>query len=238
MTSVSFGLSWGMLGPSVGAFLYETFGGRPRKTEAFIRTDGTIATMRMAMDRHSVGTWSFLEIAAERREELLHDAHRVVVKAVEEARSGPVREVVLPTRGPGVDPSKVERIVERLTLQGIEVERLGEDVTAEAHDFYEMGRTSQRTFPEGSYVINMVQREWLHRRVPRATRWALTILLPCRCVTSANAVSSRRRAHLRRVPRSVRKAFYNCGLLPRLRLGVIRPSAGIDLDPLFAPQAS
>ncbi len=157
VTSVSFGLSWGMLGPSVSAFLYETFGGRPQKTEAFVRTDGTIATMRMAMDRHSVGTWSFLEIAAERREELLQDAHQVVLKAVEEARSGPVREVVFPVDGPGVDSSKVRRIVERLTLQGIQVERLEEDVTTEAHDFYQVGRASQRTFPKGSYVINMVQ---------------------------------------------------------------------------------
>ncbi len=129
VTSVSFGLSWGMLGPSVSAFLYETFGGRPRKTEAFVRTDGTIATMRMAMDRHAVGTWSLLEIAAEKREELLQDAHRVVVKAVEDARSGPVREPWSFRRTGRVSiHRRYERIVERLTLQGVQVERLQEHV--------------------------------------------------------------------------------------------------------------
>lgn len=157
VTSVSFGLSWGMLGPSVSAFLYETFGGRPRKTEAFVRTDGTLATMRMAMDRHAVGTWSLLEIAAERREELLQDAHRVVSRAVEEARSGPVRAIVFPADGAGVDPAKVDRLVERLTLQGIRVERLQENYTAASHDFFEMGKATQRTFPAGSHVIDMVQ---------------------------------------------------------------------------------
>jgi hypothetical protein len=41
VTSVGFGLSWGMLGSSVSSFLYETFGGRPGKTLAFRRGDGT-----------------------------------------------------------------------------------------------------------------------------------------------------------------------------------------------------
>ncbi|MDH4058483.1 MAG: M14 family zinc carboxypeptidase, partial [Cyclobacteriaceae bacterium] len=56
VTHVGFGLSWAMLGPSLSSFLFETFGGRPGRSTAFIRSDGTLATMRMAMDRHAEGT--------------------------------------------------------------------------------------------------------------------------------------------------------------------------------------
>jgi hypothetical protein len=157
VTSVGFGLSWGMLGPSVSSFLFETFGGRPQKTTAFVRSDGTIATMRMAMDRHALGTWSLLETVASRREELLRDAHRVVVEAVQQARTGPVRAVVLPSRGEGVDPEKVHRLVTRLALQGIRVQQIEETFRAPVRDFYELTRETDRSFPEGSYLIDIVQ---------------------------------------------------------------------------------
>ena len=157
VTSVGFGLSWGMLGPSVSTFLYETFGGRPGRTVAFRRSDGTIATMRMAMDRHYEGIWTLLEVASERREELLRDAHQVVVDAVGEARSAPVRGVVIPAAGAGVDPDKVQRLIERLTLQGIRVERTKEPFSVAAADFFDLSRAEVRSFAPGSYVIDFVQ---------------------------------------------------------------------------------
>ena len=156
VTHPSFGLSWGMLGPAVSGMLYETFGGRPGKTTSFIRDDGTIATMRMAMDRHYEGIWSMLQVARDHRKEILRDAHRTVVSAVNDARRGPERAVVLPAEGPGVDPDKVERLVQRLVLQGVQVQRVSEGFSARARDFFADGEATQR-FPAGSYVIDFVQ---------------------------------------------------------------------------------
>ena len=157
VTSVTFGLSWGMLGPAVSGLLYETFGGRPGKTTAFHRSDGTVGTMRMAMDRHREGIWSLLQVARDRRQELLRDAHRVTVNAVAAARRNAVHGVIIPASGDGVDPDKVERLVERLTLQGVEVKRATQAITATARDTYRTDAPSRQSFPQGSYVVDFVQ---------------------------------------------------------------------------------
>jgi len=156
VAGIGFGLSWGMLGPAVTSFLFEAFGGRPQKTTAFVRSDGTVATMRMAMDRHKLGIRSLLEVARDRRLELLRDAHDRVQAAVEQARRGAVRGVVLPAAGPGVDPHKVQRLVERLTLQEIEVRRIARASTVRARDFFG-GPARSIEVPAGSYVIDFVQ---------------------------------------------------------------------------------
>ncbi|NQT94104.1 MAG: hypothetical protein HQ559_15185, partial [Lentisphaerae bacterium] len=154
---IGFTDTWGMLGPSVTGFLYESFGGRPGKTEAFVRSDGTIATMRMAMDRHYLAIWSQWQVARDRREELLRDAHLRVVDAVREARSNPVRSVVFPGEGPGIDPDKVNRLIERLTLQGVEVRRATAPFAARSRDFFDMQTEVQREFPAGTYLVDFVQ---------------------------------------------------------------------------------
>lgn len=158
--------SWGMLGPSVAGFLYESFGGRPGKTTAFRRSDGTVATLRMAMDRHKLAVRSLLEVARDRKSELLRDAHLRTLDAVEGARESEVRSVVIPASGPGVDPAGTARMVRRLTAQGVEVQRATEDFTARAAPFAEPGEAEPREFEAGSYVIDLVQpRARLARRL-------------------------------------------------------------------------
>lgn len=158
-TTPSISRSWGMLGPSVAGFLYESFGGRPGKTLAFRRSDGSVATLRMAIDRHKLAVRSLLEVARDRRTELLRDAHRRVLDAVEEARQSEVRTVVLPAAGPGVDRSKTARMVRRLEVQGVQVERAAESFEASAAPFRDPGDRRTREFPAGSYVVDLVQPE-------------------------------------------------------------------------------
>lgn len=157
VTSPNFGLSWGMLGPAVNGMLFETFGGRPGKTTAFIRDDGTLATMRMAMDRHAEGIWSLLQVARDHRGEILEDAQEVVAQAMEDARRNAERTIVLPASGPGVDPDKTERLVERLVLQGVEVRRAGDAFSLPAREFLAEGGAARESFPAGSYVVDLVQ---------------------------------------------------------------------------------
>jgi hypothetical protein len=154
---IGFSDTWGMLGPAVTGFLYESFGGRPGKTEAFVRSDGTIATMRMAMDRHYLAIWSQWQVARDRREELLRDAHLRVVDAVREARSNPIRTVVIPGEGPGVDPDKLNRLIERLTLQGVEVRRATQPFAARSRDYFDMDNEVRREYPAGTYLVDFAQ---------------------------------------------------------------------------------
>jgi hypothetical protein len=156
-TEIGVSRSWFMLGPAVAGYLYESFGGRPQKTIAFRRDDGTIATMRMAMDRHYWAIWSALQVARDRKEELLRDAHLRVVSAVDAARSNSVRGLVIPGSGPGVDPDKVGRLVERLTVQGVEVRQSLQAFTARAADLYQLETERSHEFPSGSYVVDFVQ---------------------------------------------------------------------------------
>lgn len=156
VTSVTFGLSWGMLGPSVSGMLFETFGGRPGKTAAFIRSDGSLATMRMAMDRHREGIFSLLQVARDHRADLLRDAREVVLEAQEAARGNRERSIIIPGDGPGVDPDKVARLVNRLTLQGIRVTRATSEFTQVGTGFLEAD-AGRRTFPAGSYIVDLVQ---------------------------------------------------------------------------------
>jgi hypothetical protein len=157
VTSPTFALSWAMLGPAVSSFLYETFGGRPGETTTFYRSDGTLGTLRMAMERHKGAIWSMLEVARDHRQDLLRDANRVVVNAVAAARRNSVRGLVVPAQGDGVDPDKAERLVQRLVLQGIEVQRTTQALTVMARDIYASGPAVRQQFPAGSYVIDFVQ---------------------------------------------------------------------------------
>jgi len=157
VTSPNFGLSWGMLGPAVNGMLFETFGGRPGKTTAFIRDDGTVATMRMSMDRHAEGIWSLLQVARDNRVQILNDAQEAVAQAMADARGNAERTIVLPAAGPGIDPDKTERLVERLVLQGVQVRRATEPFTLSARDFLDDGGAGRESFPAGTYLVDLVQ---------------------------------------------------------------------------------
>lgn len=157
VAGVGFGLSWGMLGPATASYLFETFGGRPQKTTAFIRGDGTLATMRMAMDRHALGTWTLLGLARDRKRALHRDVHDNVERAMAEAGAGPVRGIVIPADGEGVDPAKVARLIDRLTLQEVEVRRTTAPFTLEARDFLATARPTRQSFAAGDYVVDLVQ---------------------------------------------------------------------------------
>lgn len=157
LANVGFGLSWGMLSTSVSTYLFETYGGRPGRTTSFIRTDGTLATMRMAMDRHALGAWTLMELAVDKREELLHDCYEMVVEGVEAASAGELQQVIIPAEGPSVDPTKVNRLVNRLMLQGIEVRQATDELNVVAKPLMNLHEPVDTIFAEGTFVIDFQQ---------------------------------------------------------------------------------
>jgi hypothetical protein len=154
ITYLGHGLTWALLGPAVTGQFVESFGGvNPERP----RPDGTVATLRGAMDRTGIATWSALEVFSQRKEELLRDAYGIQLRSAGEAEGRSVRSVIIPATGDGVDPGKVQRLVDRLALQGIEVHRATEAFGAASSPFLAMEREDRRTFPAGTFVVEMVQ---------------------------------------------------------------------------------
>ncbi len=154
VSHVGFGLSWAMLGPSLSSFLFETFGGRPGRSTAFIRTDGTLATMRMAMDRHAEGAWTLMEVAARKKEQLLEDTYQAQLKGVTDARNSSIKHIIIPA---AQDPSKVNRMIERLQIQDIEVQQVTAGFTALSNSYDRSVTNIKKSYKTGDFIIDMDQ---------------------------------------------------------------------------------
>lgn len=140
--------SWPSLNGAIG-MTFESDGGPEL---AIRKADGTITTFRDGIAHHFVASIATLGTVAERRTPMLTDFHAFFASAMSPV--GPIRRVVIAR---GVDPGRTAEVITTLRLQGIEVGELSSSLTvASAHD-YLAGTTARRTFPSGSYVIDLAQ---------------------------------------------------------------------------------
>ena len=100
--------------------------------------------VRDIVERQVVATFSPLEIAAKNRETVLRNAYNKASRQIKRGAKGAVKAYVIPARQH--DPQTMRKMVDKLLLQGITVER------AEA-DFEHEGRV----YGEGAYVVSMAQ---------------------------------------------------------------------------------
>lgn len=153
ITYLGHGITWGLLGPSISGQMFESIGGKPAAT----RSDGSIVTLKMGIDRHIIGTWSVMEALSNHKQELLNDAYRQSINSAEEAGNANVRGAVIPAAGTDVDPSKLKRLLDRLSIQGIEVWKATEAFSIEGSPFMNTAAKEQRQFPAGTYYVDFVQ---------------------------------------------------------------------------------
>lgn len=153
ITYLGHGITWGMLGPSISGQMFESIGGKPDVR----RSDGSVATLKMGIERHIVGTWAVMEALSNNKQELLKDAYEQSVQSANEAGKAAVRGIVIPDEGPGVDPSKLKRLLDRLYVQGIEVLRAEESFSVEGRPFMDLDSKGRSRFPAGSYYVNFIQ---------------------------------------------------------------------------------
>ncbi len=107
------------------------------------RSDDTVMEFRDSVKHHFVASISTAEAAAENREKLLADFYRYRRTAIEEGKTEPVREYILPR---GADPSAADKLAGLLVEHGIEVKR--------AVAAFQAG---DRTYPPGTYVVELGQ---------------------------------------------------------------------------------
>ncbi len=100
--------------------------------------------VRDIVERQIVATFSPLEIAAKNRETVLRNAYNKASRQIQRGLEGDVKAYVIPAAQH--DPLTMTRMVNKLLLQGITVERAPAGFTHEG-----------RVYGEGSYVVSMAQ---------------------------------------------------------------------------------
>src|SRR5919198_2273545 len=132
---------------------YETDGGPEFRKR---RDDGSITTFRDGIAHHFVASLATLETTAKNRQSRLQDYYDFRRSAMAEAATDRIKRVVIV---PGNDPQSAAHVVGLLLRNGIEVTRLRAPLAARAAHSYISPRAAAaaRTFPAGSYVIDLNQ---------------------------------------------------------------------------------
>ena len=132
---------------------YETDGGREFNNR---RDDGTITTLRDGIAHHFVASLATLETTAKNRQNRLLDYYDFRRSALAEATTDRFKRVVIV---PANDPQSAAHVVGLLLRNGIEVTRIKQPLASRAAHSYlsHGGAAAARTFPAGSYVIDMNQ---------------------------------------------------------------------------------
>jgi hypothetical protein len=107
------------------------------------RSDESVLTFRDTVRQHFVASLSTLETSAVNREKLLNDFYRYRVTAIEEGKSEPIKEYILPR---GRDAGATDKLAGILMEHGVEVNRAKAPFTS-----------GGRQYPAGTYVVPMAQ---------------------------------------------------------------------------------
>jgi hypothetical protein len=132
---------------------YETDGGPEFRKR---RDDGSITTFRDGIAHHFVASLATLETTAKNRQTRLTDYYEFRRTALTEAATDRLKRVVIV---PGNDPQSAAHVVGLLLRNGVEVTRLRQPLSSRAAHAYVSARSpaTARTFPAGSYVIDLNQ---------------------------------------------------------------------------------
>ncbi len=122
---------------------------------AVTRADGTTLTYRDAVRHHFVATLAVIESAADARADLL----RSYVDARREARAGKPNEARAFIVDGEKKPEAARRLARTLRAQGIEVQRALESFRAREAVSYWGDTPGDRTFPAGTYIVDLRQPE-------------------------------------------------------------------------------
>src|SRR5438874_11050484 len=144
---------------------YETDGGPEFRRR---RDDGTITTLRDGIAHHYIASLATLETTAKNRQNRLLDYYDFRRSAMTEAAADRLKRVMIV---PGNDPQSAAHVIGLLLRNGIEVTRLRQPLPARlAHAYISAGTAATaRTFPAGSYVVDLNQRSE-ERRVGKGWR--------------------------------------------------------------------
>jgi hypothetical protein len=174
---------------------FETDGGPQLRIR---KDDGSVTSFAEGIAHHHVAAMATLVTTAAGREEMLRDYYDFRATGMAEAAQRPFRRVVIT---PGDDADRARQLAWLLRRHGVEVTELTQPLTsARAHGYAGAGALERRTFPAGSFVVDLAQ--------PQA-RLATAILEPKSRLDSAFAQVQldRWRRNQRRGPQSSTEGY-------------------------------
>ncbi len=137
--------------------------------------DGTVTTFREGIAHHVVASLATVGTLAANRTARLRDYRAFHESALDAPAGRAFRRVVI---APGPDPRRTREVIDLLRVQGIEVHRTTAPIALGAARPYLGGGPTRRSFPAGSWVIDLAQ---------PAGRLATAILEPRATLDSAFA---------------------------------------------------
>ena len=182
--------SWPSLNGAIG-MTFETDGGPAIRVR---KSDGSVTTFGEAISRHYVASMATLATLAAGSTDALQAYYEFRASGMAEARNRPFKRVVIAPTG---DPTRLANFLRLMTRQRIEVTRTTQPFTSTAaHDFLAGGPAARKTFPAGSYVIDLAQ--------PQA-RLATAILEPAPALDSRLRAAAVRHLRAQSAPRGWRQ---------------------------------
>ena len=142
--------TWPSLTGATGA-TYETDGG-PALLKR--REDGTLLSVRDGIAKHFTAAIATFETTAGRARERVKDYLAFRQAAVADGKTQPIKRVVF---APGSDPARAGELAAALLRAGVEVQRLSQPMASARAHAYSDDAVAARTFPAGSFVVDMAQ---------------------------------------------------------------------------------
>ncbi|MEO8295810.1 MAG: M14 family metallopeptidase [Gemmatimonadota bacterium] len=143
---------WPTMSGAIG-MTFESDGGPELKKR---KDDGTYMTLEMGIAHHYIASLATLATAAANRSELLRDYYDFHASGMAEARGRSLKRVVF---SPDPDPARALWLARLLTRQGVDVVRTTAPMTSLHASSYLGGPAARRTFPAGSYLVDLAQPE-------------------------------------------------------------------------------
>ncbi len=150
----SFYPGYGTSYPSINGAVGMTYEQASARGVSIERDDGYILTLREAAWHHFTTSMATLGVVAERREEKIRDFHAFFTTALDEAKTDPMKEIILT---PDNDPHLTAKLIDNLLMEKIEIFRANQSFSNKKATSYMTGKTGPKTFPEGSYIILLNQ---------------------------------------------------------------------------------
>lgn len=132
---------------------FETDGGPELKKR---KDDGSYVSFEMAIAHHYIASLATLGASAQGRADRLKDFYDFHVTGIAEARARPMKRVVFQA---SPDPERALWLAKRLAREGIEVTRATKSFSSLKATSYLGGAAAKRTFPEGTFVVDLAQPE-------------------------------------------------------------------------------
>ena len=145
-----YGNAWSYYIGAVG-ILYEQAGtdGSPVK-----RPEGKVLSFRESVHHQFISSMANLSTAAENRSSMLSDYYKMKKEAISPGKKAAVKAYLI---DPGMNPTRAQNLIERLLMQGIEVEKAQEEFRMKNLRSFWESKPAAKTLPEGTYIIRLSQ---------------------------------------------------------------------------------